>query len=217
MSTVRVRHPIAARVMHRVSGMMEREIGRYRDELLAGLAGRVLEIGAGNGMNFRHYPATVDEVVALEPEAYLRQRAVEAAAGATVRVSVREGVAAPLPPTLGGFDAAVASLVLCTVPDPALALGELRRVLGPSGELRFLEHVRSERPRKARMQKRLDRWGIQPCLVGGCHCARDTVEAIRAAGFHVERVRSIDVGPSWTPTNPHVLGMARTPGGTPEP
>src|SRR5262249_45083090 len=120
-----VRHPIAARVMHRVSGMMEKEIGHYRDELLAGLAGRVVEIGAGNGMNFKHYPTTVDEVVALEPEPYLRQRAVEAAGGAPVRVSVRDGVAAPLPLTSGSFDAAVASLVLCTVPDPALALGEL--------------------------------------------------------------------------------------------
>jgi len=220
MSATEVRHPIFARFMHRVGPMMEKEVGGHRDELLAGLSGRVVEIGAGNGMSFRHYPTTVAEVVALEPEAYLREKAVGAAGSAPVRVSVRGGVADPLPLEDGNLDAAVASLVLCTVPDPARALAELRRVLKPGGELRFLEHVRSARPRKARLQARLDRWGVQPCLGGGCHCARDTAATIAAAGFRIERVRSLDIGPSWMHTNPHVLGMARAPdapGGAPAP
>lgn len=204
-----VRHPVFARFFERFSRIMEKEAGEQRDELLAGLSGRVVEIGAGNGMNFRHYPATVDEVVALEPEAYLREKAKNAALSASVRVSVRDGVAEPLPLEGESFDAAVASLVLCTVPDPRRALSELRRVLKPSGELRFLEHVRSESPRKARVQERLDSSGIWPRLGGGCHCARDTVAAIRAAGFEVERVRSFALGPSWIHTNPHVIGVAR--------
>jgi ubiquinone/menaquinone biosynthesis C-methylase UbiE len=206
-----VRHPIFARFFDRLSRLMERDVGEHRDELLAGLSGRVVEVGAGNGMNFRHYPATVDEVVALEPEAYLRGKAEEAARAAPVRVSVRDGAADPLPLEDASFDAAIASLVLCTVPDPARALAELRRVLKPGGELRFMEHVRSDRARKARLQDRLDRWGIWPRVGGGCHCGRDAVGAIEAAGLRIERVRSLDVGPSWMVTNPHVLGAARAP------
>jgi ubiquinone/menaquinone biosynthesis C-methylase UbiE len=160
-------------------------------------------------MNFAHYPSRVEEVVALEPEAYLREKAEQAARAAPVRVTVGEAAAYPLPLAAGSLDAAVASLVLCTVPDPASALAELRRVLTPGGELRFMEHVRSERPRKARLQERLDRWGVWPRLGGGCHCARDTLTAIETAGFRVERVRRFSLGPGWLMTNPHVLGVAR--------
>lgn len=84
-------------------------------------------------------------------------------------------------------------------------------MLKPGAELRFMEHVRSHRPRKARLQERLDRWGIWPRLGGGCHCARDTVAAIEAAEFSAERVRSFNLGPAWVVTNPHVLGVARAP------
>jgi ubiquinone/menaquinone biosynthesis C-methylase UbiE len=206
-----VRHPIFARFFDRLSRLMEREVGEHRQELLAGLSGRVVEIGAGNGMNFQHYPTSVEEVVALEPEAYLRDKAEQTARDAPVRVTVRDGLADPLPLRDREFDAAIASLVLCTVPDPGRALAELRRVLKRGGELRFLEHVRSERPRKARLQDRLDRSGIWPRVGGGCHCARDTLAAIEAAGFHIEQSRSLDFGPSWVITNPHVLGVACAP------
>jgi ubiquinone/menaquinone biosynthesis C-methylase UbiE len=206
-----VSHPLFARGFDRFARLMEREIGEQREEVLAGLSGRVLEVGAGNGMNFRHYPPTVEEVVALEPEPYLRAKAGEAGRRAPLRVDVRDGLAHPLPLEDASVDAAVASLVLCSVPDPAEALSELRRVVRPGGELRFLEHVRSESPRKARFQERLDRWGIWPRLVGGCHCSRDTAAAIEAAGFRIERLRRLDVGPSWSCTNPHVLGAARSP------
>jgi ubiquinone/menaquinone biosynthesis C-methylase UbiE len=204
-----VRHPLFARFFDRLSRLMEREAGEHRDELLSGLTGRVVEIGAGNGMNFGHYPRDVEEVVALEPEAYLREKAEKAARLAAVPISVRDGVADPLPFEDDEFDAAVASLVLCTVPDPERGLAELRRVLRPGGELRFMEHVRSESPRKARIQARLDGSGVWPRLGGGCHCGRDTVGAIRAAGFSVERVRSFNLGPGWIHTNPHVIGLAR--------
>jgi SAM-dependent methyltransferase len=210
--TGEVRHPIFARLFDRLSRLMEKEVGEHRDELLAGLSGRVVEIGAGNGINFRHYPPTVDEVVAPEPEPYLRSRAEEAARAAPVPVSVSDAAAERLPFADASFDAAVASLVLCTVPDQLRALQELRRVLRPGGELRFMEHVRAVSPRRARLQERLDGWGIWPRLAGGCHCSRDTVGAIRAAGFAVERVRSFDLGPSWVITNPHVLGVASVTG-----
>ncbi|MDW5597466.1 class I SAM-dependent methyltransferase [Conexibacter stalactiti] len=209
MNETTVNHPVFARIFDRFTGSLEKEIGAHREELLAGLSGRVVELGAGNGMNFGHYPATVAEVVALEPEPYLRERAEQAAQRARVPVTVRDATADTLPFADGEFDVAIASLVLCSVPDPARALAELRRVLKPGGELRFLEHVRSARPRKARIQRRLDSSGIWPRLGGGCHCARDTVAAIGAAGFDVERVRDLDVGPSWAHTNPHVIGAAR--------
>src|SRR5437763_1155541 len=101
----------------------------HRDELLADLRGRVIEVGAGSGANFAHYPATVDEVVAVEPEPYLRERAKQAAESVPVKVRVLEGEADDLPARDGEFDAGVASLVLCSVPDQDRALAELERVI----------------------------------------------------------------------------------------
>jgi ubiquinone/menaquinone biosynthesis C-methylase UbiE len=203
-----VHHPLFARFFDRLSRTMDRELGRHRDELLTGLSGRVLEIGAGNGINFGHYPASVEEVVAIEPEPYLRARAEQAAETAPVPVAVRNGVAEELDLADASFDAAVASLVLCTVGDLTRTLAEIRRVLKQPGELRFLEHVRSPGPRKARVQAIADRSGVWPRLGGGCHCARQTIDAIAGAGFSVQRTRDVEFGPSWLLTNPHVLGWA---------
>lgn len=206
-----VRHPIFARFFDRLSRLMERDVGVHRDRLLAGLSGRVLEVGCGNGVSFSRYPTTVEEVVALEPEAYLRQKARQAAGEAPVPVRVLEGVASRLPFESSTFDAAIASLVLCSVPDLDLALAELRRVLKDGGELRFMEHVRADRPAKARAQRLLDRTGLWPLLGGGCHCSRRTPAAIAAAGFDLLELDTLAFGPSWWITNPHVRGAARAP------
>jgi ubiquinone/menaquinone biosynthesis C-methylase UbiE len=203
-----VHHPLFARVFDRLSQVLERELGEHRAELVAGLSGQVLEVGAGNGINFRRYPSSVDQVTALEPEPYLRARAEQAAASAPVPVSVRAGVADELEFEDQAFDAAVVCLVLCTVPNQVAALDELRRVVKPGGELRFLEHVRSERAGKARVQVAFDSARVWPTLAGGCHCSRDTVGAIEAAGFVTRDVRHINVGPAWGLTNPHVIGVA---------
>jgi SAM-dependent methyltransferase len=203
-----IRHPVFARVFARFSQLMERELGDRRRELLAGLSGRVLEVGAGNGMNFRHYPLQVEEVLALEPEPYLRGKAEQAARTAPVRVHTDAAAAYPLPVEDASFDAVVASLVLCTVPDPAAALAEAGRALRPGGELRFMEHVQFDHPTKARVQRWADGSGIWPRLAGGCHCARDTLSAIESAGFRIESVRNFGLGPSWGITHPHVLGRA---------
>jgi hypothetical protein len=99
------------------------------------------------------------------------------------------------------------SLVLCSVPDQGRALAEARRVLRPGGEVRFFEHVRSPGG-KARLQRLLDGLRVWPAFVGGCHCGRDTVGALEAAGLRIDAIRTLDVGSSWLLTNPHVLGRA---------
>jgi ubiquinone/menaquinone biosynthesis C-methylase UbiE len=201
-----VHHPLFACCYARVGHLMDAEIGDHRQRLLAGLAGRVLEVGAGNGLNFPHYPATVTEVLAIEPEPYLRRLALAAAQQAPVPIRVTDGTAEALPAPDAGAEAVVASLVLCTVTDPDQALAETRRVLRPGGRLRFYEHVRATDPRLARWQDRLERpWGW---LVGGCHPNRDTVAAIAAAGLQVIQLDRFGLKAMPPLARPHVLGVA---------
>jgi ubiquinone/menaquinone biosynthesis C-methylase UbiE len=201
-----VHHSVFARVYARVGHFMDAEIGDHRRRLLAGLTGRVLEVGAGNGLNFPHYPVTVTEVLAVEPEPYLRHLALAAAHQAPVPIRVVDGTAEALPAADRAVDAVVASLVLCIVAEPDQALAEVRRVLRLGGRLRFYEHVRASDPRLARWQDRLERpWGW---LVGGCHPNRDTVAAITAAGLQVVRLDRFDLQAMPPPARPHVLGVA---------
>ena len=207
-----VHHPVFARMYARMAKEFEAKgAAEHRDEALAGLAGRVVEVGAGTGANFAHYPSSVTEVVAVEPEPYLRDIAAKAAASAPVPVTVLDGVADRLPLDDASSDAGVASLVLCTVGDPAAALAELRRVIRPGGELRFFEHVRAETRGFARFQRVVD--VVWPRLGGGCHASRDTVAAIEAAGFGIETLRRFTFRPSLVvaPVAPHVIGVARRP------
>lgn len=204
------RHPIFARVYPRISRAAEQAgAAEHRQMLLAGLTGRVIEVGAGHGLNFGYYPRTVTRVIAVEPEPYLRERALESAQHASVPIEVRDGTAEALPAEDGELDAAVVSLVLCSVADQRVALREIARVLQPQGQLRFYEHVVSNRPGWARIQQALDAT-IYPPLAGGCHCARDTGAAIRNAGFTVEHEQRVAIKASpVAPAIPHILGSAR--------
>ena len=207
-----VSHPVFARVYEKVAEMSERRGGaEHRRRLLAGLSGRVIEVGAGSGANFTHYPTTVAEVVAVEPERYLRERAERAARQAPVTVSVVDGVGDLLPGEDGSFDAGVAALVLCTVPDQQRALAELFRVIRPGGELRFYEHVIAERKWEARYQRFADAT-FWPHVAGGCHLARDTRSGIEQAGFQIETCERFPFSPAlFIPPDPHILGIARRP------
>ncbi len=207
-----VHHPLFARIYHWTSAKVEQAgQAEHRRELLVGLHGRVLQLGAGDGLNFEHYPTTVSEVVAVEPERYLRYHAVVAAKTAPVPLQVVDAVAGQLSFEIASFDAAVASLVLCTVPDPDAALAELRRVIRPHGELRFYEHVLAREPRLARLQRAVTRSGVRPSVAGGCRADRDTAGALRRAGFAIESCRRLHFCPFVAPAAPRILGVARRP------
>ena len=204
------RRPLFARLYNVVSPRMEQGgFGALRDELLAGVRGHVVEVGAGNGSNFEHYPSGVTRVTAVEPEPYLRERARRAGHAADVPVEVVAGTAEDLPLPDASVDVGVVSLVLCSVDDPGRALDELARVIRPGGELRFLEHTVGETPRLRLVQRVLDAT-IWPCLTGGCHTGRDPIATIGAAGFRIRDVRRLRFPASrWSvPTSPHRLGVA---------
>lgn len=189
-------NPFFARVWSKMSTREPESIRRLRRENLSGLTGRVLEVGAGTGTNFSFYPDTITEVVAVEPEQRLAVLAREAAASATVPITVSadtvEQYAAGEP-----FDAVVCSLVLCSVEDPDGVLRQLFSMLRPGGELRYLEHVASDGMR-ARLQKLADAT-VWPRLLGNCHTHRDTERSIADAGFVVADGRREWTLPAWLP------------------
>jgi SAM-dependent methyltransferase len=177
-------------------------LGAARRELLQNATGRVLEIGAGTGVNVEHYPPGAD-VTYTEPDAHMAKRL--RARG----VDVVETGAERLPFADASFDTVVSTLVFCTVPDVAASLREVRRVLRPGGRLLFLEHVRAE------AGSRLERWqdrlhGPWKVLAGGCHCNRDFLSILDAESFAVDELRR----ESWrfmAPlVRPVVIGSART-------
>jgi ubiquinone/menaquinone biosynthesis C-methylase UbiE len=182
----------------------------HRRRLLDGLQGVVVELGSGDGANFALYPQTVTQVIAIEPEPRFRAQSTEAAGEASVPIRVKPGTAENLPVEDASVDAVVASLVLCTVPDQRAALAEARRVLKPGGELRFYEHVHAHHQPLRLLLELADRSRLWPTVGGGCHPARETLSAIEAAGFTVERCERFGFSPSaMVPRIPHILGVAR--------
>ncbi|WP_229748522.1 class I SAM-dependent methyltransferase [Arthrobacter liuii] len=207
-----LQHPLFARGFARaVGGMDKRGAAEHRRRILAGLQGTVIEIGAGAGSSFALYPSTVTHVLALEPDDYLRRVAQQAAASASVPVTVVAAAAEHIPPGTGSADAVVASLVLCSVKDQAAVLTEIRRVLHPGGTLAYYEHVRSEHPFVARAEDVLTPvWGR---FMGGCHINRDTLAAVTAAGFGVQDNNRFGFAVQrLNPPIAHILGSATSPG-----
>ncbi len=183
---------------------------RAREGLLAGTAGRVLEIGGGTGANLAFYGAGVESLTLTEPERPMLRRLEARAREQAPDALVLRAPAEDLPFDDDCFDVAVSTLVLCGVNDQPRALRELRRVLRPGGELRFIEHVRSHDPRMARRQDRMN--GLNR-FIAGCECNRPTVDSITAAGFEVTRVEVAT--PKKVPSflSPFVVGAARAPAG----
>lgn len=191
--------------------MDARGAAEHRRRLVEAAHGAVVEIGAGYGATFPHYPSAVTGVLALEPDPTLRALALAAAGSAPVPVTVQDGVAESLPAADASVDVVVSSLVLCSVADQAAVLAEAFRVLRPGGMLLFYEHVRSAHPVLAAAEDLLT--PLWRRLAGGCHPNRDTAAALGASGFTVEALERF--GFSALPGNPrvaHILGAAAKPG-----
>lgn len=161
-----------------------------RRDCVRGLSGTVLEVGFGSGLNLPWYPREVAKLWVIEPSKEARRMAREAIAAAPFPVEPLGGPVAataeaiPLPD--GAVDAVVSTWTLCTIPDVERALREMRRVLAPTGQLRFVEHGRSPEPRVARWQDRLT--PLQKRLAGGCHLNRPIDRLIEGAGFRLDRI-----------------------------
>ncbi|MBJ7465221.1 MAG: methyltransferase domain-containing protein [Mycolicibacterium sp.] len=205
-----VDNPFFARLWMTMSGHEPESLRRLRVANLAGLTGRVLEVGAGTGTNFAHYPAGVTEVIALEPERRLAEVAREAAAAAPVPVIVSTAAIEEFGAE-ESFDAVVCSLVLCSVDDPDSVVRQLYSMLTPGGELRYLEHVAGVGLR-ATLQKVADAT-VWPRLLGNCHTHRNTEATIAAAGFSVDGSRREQTLPGWlpVPVSEFAIGRAIRP------
>ena len=206
-------HPTFARVYDRIIAGSERAgLADRRRALLARASDRVLELGAGTGLNLPHYSDQVTELILAEPDPHMakRLRARLAAEGASAgRAEVIEAPAEELPFDDGNFDAVVSTLVFCTVDDPVRALAEARRVLIGGGSLLFLEHVRSDSRLRGWFQDRLERpWGF---FAGGCHPNRDTTAAIADAGFRIEQLDQEQFPKGGPVVQPLTVGVARRP------
>ncbi len=181
---------------------------RWRERACAELAGSVVEIGFGSGANVPFYPAEVEVVYAVEPSARALALAAPRLARSATRVVVVGGDAQSIALADDSCDAALATFVLCTVPDPLRALAEVRRVVRPGGTLHFLEHGAAERAGILALQRVLDPLEVR--LAGGCHLTRRPLELVRAVGLEVEWHESGQArGPA--PWSQFTVGVARVP------
>jgi ubiquinone/menaquinone biosynthesis C-methylase UbiE len=185
----------------------------HRARLVPRARGHVLEIGGGTGANLPFYGTGVEALVIAEPEAPMAdrlRRRIDAMPSLAARASVVRAPAEMLPLPDASVDVAVATLVLCTVRDPARSLSELRRVLAPGGQLLFLEHVRSSEPGLAAWQDRLH--GVHKFTGHGCHCNRPTLEHIEASGFRVTELTRDRMRRTLPIVSPLIAGAAVSPG-----
>jgi ubiquinone/menaquinone biosynthesis C-methylase UbiE len=179
---------------------------QQRTKLLAPAKGTVLEIGGGTGFNLPHYPAGVSAITVTDPVDGMLKRTRKRAAKVGRAVTTERASVDALPYDDASFDTVVASLVLCSVDDQDRALAEIRRVLKPGGQYLFMEHVRSEDPRLARKQDRLE--GVWRRLCFGCHPNRDTLPRIESALAVEEVERGSAPGGMPKIVRPYVLGRA---------
>jgi ubiquinone/menaquinone biosynthesis C-methylase UbiE len=176
------------RVLPRVTDVLlrNREFTAIRARVCAGLQGEVLEVGFGSGRNVPHYPASVTRVRAVDPATLGRELAAERVAASPVPVEYIGLDGAHLPLEDASIDHVLTTWTMCTIPDVAGALDEMRRVLRPGGSLHFVEHGRAPQANVARWQDRLT--PLQRRVFGGCHLNRPIAELIDHAGLRVAQL-----------------------------
>lgn len=188
-------------------------LGEWRAELLAGVAGTLLEVGAGTGANLAYYPPGLERLVLTEPDVRMRARLSRRLASSAPRpaapIEVIDASLERLPFAAASFDVVVATLVLCSVGDPAAALAEIRRVLRPGGRLVFLEHVAAADGNRLRWQRRIE--PLWRRIADNCHLTRRSEEAIVAAGFTLEWATRQSMRKAMPVVRPTVRGVARGP------
>ena len=186
----------------------EAGVGEMRQRLLGDVSGDILELGAGTGMNLSHYDEALASLVLTEPEPAMLRRLQPKALKQAPNAKVVQASAEDLPFEDASFDAVVSTLVLCGVEDQARALQEAKRVLRPGGRLLFIEHVRSDDPKLARFQDRMNR--LNHFLVG-CDCNRQTLAAIEEQGFTVSKVEPTVLPKAPRFVRPAIVGVAAAP------
>jgi SAM-dependent methyltransferase len=191
------------------AGLEKAGLADKRRELLADARGATLELGAGIGHNLEHYPAPAERLVLTEPDPHMAKRLREQVAeSGRASVEVVEAGAEALPFEPGEFDTVVATLVLCTVPDPDAVLVEVARVLKPGGRMLFMEHVRAHSDRRARWQDRLN--PVQNFFFGGCNLNRPTAATLRSSPLEIEELRDDKMPRTAGPlVEPMIVGSAR--------
>lgn len=178
-------HRLLARFYDTVLAPSERAgVRDERRRMMAGVTGRVVEIGAGTGLNVPLYPSTAEEIHAVEPDRHMLARLVAKVPTSTVPLHLYRADAHDLPFVDGVFDIAIIAFALCTIQDPTRALDEAHRVVRPGGTLRFLEHVRSSNARTARWQDRINPlWGK---VAGGCRLNQPTIQILEATHWEID-------------------------------
>lgn len=183
----------------------------WRRDLLTEVSGRVLEVGAGTGLNVPYYTSNVTHLVLSEPEPHMRSKLqAHLAAVRPAEVELKDATLDQLPMPDRSFDAVVSTLVLCSVRDVAQALEEIYRVLAPGGQLVFLEHVGAEdRPERLKWQRRIEPlWKV---LAGNCHLTRRTEQAIERAGFEMRQIQRESIRKAMPLVRPSIRGIAIKP------
>lgn len=180
----------------------------YREDVLAEARGDVLEIGAGTGANLGIYGPAVTSLTLTEPDTVVIRRLTRKAREQAPHAKVLRAPAEDLPFEARSFDTVVSTLVLCGVDDQPRAVRELRRVLRPGGRLIFIEHVRSDDPRVAKMQDRMN--PVNRFLVL-CDCNRSTLDTIRSAGFEVTELEQTELPKAPPFVRPLIVGTATAP------
>jgi len=203
-------HPLRGRFNAAFFGAMEpvleRDLGPRKRRVFADLPRDVVELGPGVGANLRHLPPGAS-LIGIEPNRAMHAGLRAAARARGITLDLRERSAADTGLPDASVDAVISSLVLCTVPDPAAALAEVRRILRPGGSFRFIEHVAADPGTATRAAQRLVRrpwaWTFE-----GCSCERDLEGAVRSAGFAAVEVERYRLRTPFVPFNPQVAGVA---------